>query len=501
MERLRRESPGRESRWRQIIFLKGNTLSGAIIQLDNVSWAYSRARDWALKNISVKIGEGEFIAVMGENGAGKTSFCRLLNGLIPHSLPGKLIGSVTVDGIETASCSVAQIAKIAGTVFEDPWTQLFTARVEDETAFALENLLVPPDEIKERVRWALDATGLTAYADRAPATLSGGQKQRLALAAALAMAEKMLVLDEPASQLDPEGTGELHDLIRKLRELKKLTVVMATNSAEEARLADKICFLKNGCVIAFGTPQSVFEKEEFRNNFPNTDPPSVEPSCPQHSEDANAIIEISGLHYEYISGNVILDDINLSFMENDFSAVTGPNGCGKTTLLRNISGLLRPQRGRILLRGQDTAKMGITRMAGEIGFVMQECDRQLFESTVYDEVAFALKRTPHGRRLGKNEIRDKTEESLSLMEMLDQRDAFPPALGRADRVKTVFAAILAMGPRIIMLDEPIAGQDARGCHLIMETLANLHQRGYTIIMVTHNKKVITKYAHRIIEMQ
>jgi energy-coupling factor transport system ATP-binding protein len=476
-------------------------LSGAIIQLDNVSWAYSRAKDWALKNISMHIGEGEFIAVMGENGAGKTSFCRLLNGLIPHSLSGKLIGSVRVDGIETVACSVAQIAKIAGTVFEDPWTQLFTSRVEDEVAFALENLLTHPDEIKEKVRWALEVTGLSAYVDRAPVTLSGGQKQRLALAAALAMAGEMLVLDEPTSQLDPEGTEELHALILKLRELKKLTVVMATSSAEEARLADKVCFLKDGYVVAFGTPQIVFEKEEFRNNFLNADPTVIKPSCPEHNTQTNTVIEISGLHYEYISGNVILDDINLSFMENDFSAITGPNGCGKTTLLKNISGLLRPQRGSILLRGQNTAKMGITRIAGEIGFVMQECDRQLFESTVYDEVAFALKRTPHGRKLTKNEIHDKTEESLSLMEMLDKREAFPPALGRADRVKTVFAAILAMGPRIIMLDEPIAGQDDRGCRLIMDTLANLHQRGYTIIMVTHNKKVITKYAHRIIEMK
>jgi energy-coupling factor transport system ATP-binding protein len=144
--------------------------------------------------------------------------------------------------------------------------------------------------------------------------------------------------------------------------------------------------------------------------------------------------------------------------------------------------------------------MGLAQIAGEIGFVMQECDRQLFESTVYDEVAFALKQTPRGHTLTKNEIRDKAEESLSVMNLLDKRDAFPPALGRADRVKTVFAVILAMGPRIIMLDEPIAGQDVRGCHLIMHTLANLHQRGYTIIIVTHNTKVIAEYAQRIIEM-
>jgi energy-coupling factor transport system ATP-binding protein len=469
------------------------------MRLKNVSWAYFRARNWALKNISLTVSEGEFIAVMGENGAGKTSFCRLLNGLIPHSLPGKLGGSVMVDGVETSSSSVAQIARITGTVFEDPWTQLFTARVRDEAAFALENLLMNPDEIKERMEWALNVTGLSAYADRAPATLSGGQKQRLAIASALAMAEKILVLDEPTSQLDPEGAGEVLSLIRDLRERKGLTVVMATNSAGEAQYADKICVLENGSVTVFDTPERVFEKNGFLAGSLNAGMPE-KPACRGSNANAGAVVEISGLHYEYVSGNAILNDINLSFMENDFAAIMGPNGCGKTTLLKNMSGLLRPQRGSILLRGRDTAKMGIANIAAEIGFVMQECDRQLFESTVYDEVAFALKKTPRGRALAKNVILDKTEEALSVMGILDKRDDFPPALCRADRVKTVFAAILAMGPRIIMLDEPIAGQDTRGCRLIMDTLANLHQQGYTIIIVTHNEQVIAKYAQRLIKM-
>jgi energy-coupling factor transport system ATP-binding protein len=474
-------------------------VSGAIIQLENVSWAYSRARDWALKNICMTIGEGEFIAVMGENGAGKTSFCRLLNGLIPHSLPGKLIGSVMVDGTDTATTSVAQIAQITGTVFEDPWSPLFTTRVEDEVAFALENLRMPQEEIKEKVKWALDVTGLSAYADRAPVTLSGGQKQRLSIAAALAMAEKILVLDEPASQLDPEGAEEVLSLIRNLRERKGLTVVMATHSAEEAAaFSDKICVLKNGSVAAFGPPHLIFENQGLSDNYRGGVTP-VKPDRLTRGENDNTVIEISGLHYEYVSGNAVLNNINLSVRDNDFAAIKGSNGCGKTTLLKNISGLLRPQGGSILLRGHDTATMSIAQIAGEIGFIMQECDRQLFESSVYDEVAFSLKRAPH--RLTKNEIRDKTEESLSVMGLLDKREAFPPALGRADRVKTVFAAILAKGPRIIMLDEPIAGQDAHGCRLIMDTLADLHQRGYTILIVTHNDKVIAEYVHRLIEIK
>jgi energy-coupling factor transporter ATP-binding protein EcfA2 len=233
-------------------------MANNIIKLENVSWAYNHAQNWALKNISITIDEGEFVAIMGENGAGKSSFCRLLNGLIPHSLPGKLLGTVTVDGIVTASSSVAQLSQKVGMAFDDPETQLFTAKVDDEVAFALENLNLPKTEIKEKVHQALDIAGLSSYTDSAPSTLSGGQKQRLAIAAALAMAERVLVLDEPTSQLDPCGAKEVLGFIRELRD-RRLTVVMTTGSGEEAaEFADKVCVMKNGIIAAYDEPRRIF---------------------------------------------------------------------------------------------------------------------------------------------------------------------------------------------------------------------------------------------------
>jgi energy-coupling factor transport system ATP-binding protein len=483
----------------------------AVITLENVSWAYARAREWALKNISLTIEEGEFIAVMGENGAGKTSFCRLLNGLIPHSLPGKLLGTVTAAGIVTASSTVAQLARKVGTVFEDPRTQLFTARADDEAAFALENLVLPPAQIRERTAWALDAAGLSAYADRAPSTLSGGQQQRLAIAAALAMAEKILVLDEPASQLDPDGAREVLSLIRDLRVRSRLTVVMATNSsAEAAEFADRICVLKDGCLAACDTPQRIFADQNLLDECAIAAPKNaeeerqriarIETNRIENNASCNSLthscLQIEHLYYQYNADTMILNDINLAIEENDFTVIMGRNGCGKTTLLKNISGLLRPTGGNILLRGRDTAKMDIAEIAGEVGLVMQDPDRQLFESTVYDEAAFALKRTMKGRAL-----RDKVEEALSAVGLLDKREYFPLALSRADRVKTVFAGVLAMGPRVIMLDEPFAGQDTRGCRLITDILSDLHQKGYTILVVTHNVGVIAEYARRIVALE
>jgi energy-coupling factor transporter ATP-binding protein EcfA2 len=234
-------------------------MANTVISIENVSWAYAGSKTWALKDISAAIGEGEFIAVMGENGSGKTSFCRLINGLIPHSAKGKFAGKIIVDGINTLTSSVAELSQKAGMVFEDPETQMFTARVCDEAAFGLENMMKSAAAIKQKISWALKITGLKDYADYPPGALSGGQKQRLAIACALAMSNRILVMDEPTSQLDPAGAEEALSLIGDLCKNEKLTVIMATGSCEEtAEFADKIALLKNGSLAAFDSPQRIF---------------------------------------------------------------------------------------------------------------------------------------------------------------------------------------------------------------------------------------------------
>ena len=213
--------------------------------------------------------------------------------------------------------------------------------------------------------------------------------------------------------------------------------------------------------------------------------------------DIPVAINIENLSFRYNSGNCILNGINLSVAENEFIAIAGKNGCGKTTLLKVISGLLRPERGNIFIRGTNAGTMGIARIAGIAGFVMQDPDRQLFSPTVYDEVIFALKRTS----LSEKEIEEKAEQALAAVGLSDKRNDFPPAMSRADKVKTVFAAVLAMGPKIIMLDEPSAGQDYAGSRLLMGIAAGLHQKGYTIILVTHNMGIVAEYAQRLIVMK
>ena len=230
----------------------------AIIKLENVTCTYPHVIKPALRDFSIEINEGEFIALMGPNSSGKTTFCKLINAVIPHSHGGKLDGSVWVDGLLTADTPVPVLESRVAAVHDDPDTQLFTTSVRDEIAFGPENLCVLPHEIEEKVRASLEVSGFYALRDMPPTALSGGQKQRLAIAAALAMEPRILVLDEPTSQLDPLASREVLHLIASFRK-RGLTVIMATHNSEEAAaFADKICVLHEGKPVAYDKPQEIF---------------------------------------------------------------------------------------------------------------------------------------------------------------------------------------------------------------------------------------------------
>jgi len=234
-------------------------VSRPAIVFDQVSYRYPGGKRRAISRLSVSIREGEFVAVLGENGAGKSTFCQMLNGVIPTTRGGRMRGRVTVAGLDTQAEGVARLSSKVGIVLEDPETQLFTTSVLHEVAFGPENLGVEPAEILRRAAWALEAVRLAGHEDQPPATLSGGQKQRLAIAAALAMMPGILVLDEATSQLDPVGTAELFAIVGELNRERGMTIVMATDKGEQvAQFCDRVLVLHEGELVADGTPREVF---------------------------------------------------------------------------------------------------------------------------------------------------------------------------------------------------------------------------------------------------
>jgi energy-coupling factor transporter ATPase len=231
---------------------------------ENVCYQYSDAQVYALQDVNISIKKGQFVVLMGANGAGKTTFCQLLNGIIPHSLGGSMGGRVEVAGLDTKSHKVAELSQKVGMVLQDPETQLFTGSVKSEVAFGSENLGVPRNEIWERLTWALQVVRLEEFMERTPAALSGGQKQRLAIASVIAMRPEILVLDEPTSQLDPIGSYEVFSVVKELNEVYGMTIIMATHHSEEiAEFADRIVVFDEGRIVADDTPHKIFRQQEL----------------------------------------------------------------------------------------------------------------------------------------------------------------------------------------------------------------------------------------------
>ena len=379
----------------------------SVIKLEDIYFLYSQTYKHALKGINLSVSQGEFLAVMGENGCGKTTLCKLLNGIIPHISGGYLSGKIEVDGEDTVNSSVPQLAVKVGMTLDDPDAQLFTSSVRQEAAFGLQNILLPPEEMETRIKQALEAVGLTGFEDREPATLSGGEKQRLAIAAVLAMKGKILVLDDPLCRLDPQGAREVMSVLSELRKNENITVIMTMHdSAKAAEFADRVCILRNGKIAEVDTAKNIFSNIDLlRENGiqPITD--NFTDFIPQKENYDNPVINIKDVSYLYSSGAGI-KNINLEIANNDFIAITGNNGCGKTTLLKCITGLLRPCEGDIFICGKNTKKLSVSDISKEAGFVMQNPNTQIFTDSVYKEVSFALK----NMRL-KN--RNKTKNGIS----------------------------------------------------------------------------------------
>jgi energy-coupling factor transporter ATP-binding protein EcfA2 len=391
----------------------------------SLRFTYRGADRPALDGVDLEVAPGEYVAVLGASGMGKSTLCCALGGLIPHFVRGEMTGEVRVFGVETASRPVSQIAEEVGLLFQEFESQLFCTSVELEVAFGPENLQVAPPEIRQRVSAALAAVGLAGLEPREPATLSGGQKQRLALAAVLALRPRVLVMDEPTTDLDPAGRAEVFAVARRLREEQGIAVVVAEHETEAAFPADRVVLLDRGRIAASGPPEVLLTQVDRLEEI-GIAPPAVaqllarlgEPPCLDLAEAAEQLrnrgdaldkpaaaaihardearaagygaplFEVQDVEHRYAGGTLALTGIDLTVREGEFVALAGANGSGKTTLAQHLNGLLRPTKGMVRVAGQATAGVSVTTLARTVGYVFQNPDHQLFAETIADEVAF-----------------------------------------------------------------------------------------------------------------
>ena len=420
-------------------------------------------------------------------------------------------------------------------VFQDPETQLFCATVRSEVAFGPENLALPREEIAERVRWALEATRLSGYEDREPTRLSGGEKQQVALAAALAMRPKILVMDEPTSELDPVGTRRILSLIREMNERYGITFLIVEHKEEAVLMSDRVVLMKEGRVVCQGRPEEVFSDEEVvsesrvrppevaklfyelkrRGVYSGRIPLTVEeaeeilremlsgargeapPLREARRPETEPVVVVDRVTYRYRNGPVALRGVSLEVRDGEFVAVIGSNGAGKTTLVKHFNGLLKPTEGRVLVDGVDTRDVAVSELATRVGYVFQNPDHQFFCFTVEEEVAFG----PRNLGLSEEEVRQRVDEALKIVGLDAMRERHPMTLSRGQRQRLAVASVLAMHPRVIVLDEPTTGQDEVAIHQIMTLVDRLRRAGKTIVMVTHDMSLVAEYAERTVVMR
>lgn len=506
------------------------------VRFEQVGYAYPGADRRSLSDIELIIEPGEMVGIVGATGAGKSTLCLTLNGIVPQFFGGDFYGAVTIGGADTTEDPTSSLAARVGMVFEDPETQITATTVESEVAFALENLNVPSAIMRARVDDALRAVGLEGLEHKHPANLSGGQKQRLAIASALALEPALIVLDEPTSQLDPVGNREIFALLARLNRERGLTVVIASHASEElAATASRIILLSEGRIVRDGTPGEVLGDVALMRAH-NVRPPDVAqayaavtdkqtpnshrlapvtleagrallvPLLPDRVEPcaeaapiptaAAPVLEARGVTHTYPDGTVALQGIDLSIGRGEFVAIGGRNGCGKSTLIRHFLNLLQATSGEVRVAGENVASLTVAQLAGRIGYVSQNAHQQLFCDSVEKEVSFALRLT----RRSPDEIAQSVAAALRAMKLEGLAARHPMSLSRGDRLRVAIAATLALEPEILIFDEPTTGQDWRGAVAILDICRALNQAGKTIVLVTHHLYLLPGYVGRLVVM-
>lgn len=437
----------------------------------------------ALKDIALTVKKGEFIAVTGASGAGKSLLLHTLTGAAMKYDGGLLDGSVTLLGKDIMELPLPAICQYLGYMFQEPQNQIVSVSVGEEVAFGLANLGYSREEIACRSNEALSFAGLQGLENRRTTSLSGGQAQRLVFAGVLALSTPVLVLDQPGAELDRQGKLKLYALIRKIHREKGVTVILAADHGLNlADFADRVLVMEKGTL-----------KKAYRGrDYPA--PPQPVPVPYSAVKTKETVLSVENVSYAYQGGVLGCEEISFQVRRGEFLAIMGVNGSGKTTLLKLMEGLLLPTRGKIKVFGEVMTKKSAFALRAKIGFLFQNPDLQIFADTVKAEVAFALKNLP----LGEEEKNARVKKVLKKVGLAAYEECHPQRLSRGQRQKLAAAAALIHDPEIIIADEPTAGLQEEDCRLIMDLLADFRADGGTVILVSHDPGAVLAYAHRIL---
>lgn len=480
----------------------------------DLAFSYRAREDLAIEDISFDLGRGELLLVAGASGCGKTTLARCINGLIPRSYKGDMSGEVHIFGDRADRLTLAQLSQQVGTLLQDPERQIVGSNVIAEVAFGPENLGLPRVEIEQRIDESLGRLGILHLRERETFELSGGEKQKVALAGVLAMRPSILILDEPLSSLDPVSAHEAMNIFRGLAD-EGTSILLIEHRVEDALgyKPDRLMFIDGGRIIYLGTVESLPSEVDHRqvklpaqwviSRMKAIQEEAPEPTPARVSGD-EALVEFKDVSFSYDTDlPLVLDGVDLTIRCGDTMAVLGPNGAGKSTLVKHAIGLLKPNSGTVTVEGRDTRDMSIAQIAHTVGYVFQSPSHMLFAPTVREELEFG----PANIGLGPQERRESIQESVHAVNLQDLIEYSPLGLSFGQQKRTTIAAVLAMRSRILIMDEPTAGQDYANYRRFMDALcrpsspgqASLISRHFdATLFITHDLDLAVTYANRVV---
>jgi len=494
-----------------------------MIELKDFSFQYKAQSEPTLKNLNLTIYKGEKVLIVGPSGSGKSTIGQCLNGIIPNIYKGTSSGQFLIQGKEAFNLSIYEKSHLVSTVLQDTDGQFIGLSVAEDLAFALENDMVELETMKERVQSWAERLDLMKLLDHRPQDLSGGQKQRVSLAGVLIDESPILLFDEPLANLDPKSGQDIIDLIDQIHEEQGTTTIIIEHRLEDVlyRPVDRVILINQGQVLFNGRPDDLLRTTllaengireplylttlrqlgqdinqlEHLDRLEDIELTGVNRSIPEatftKTGETEELLKLEQISFAYQENHPILKNISLSIPKGQRLAIVGKNGAGKSTLAKAICGFITTE-GQYTSRGEDIKQESVKERAERVGYVLQNPNQMISTNMIFDEVALGLRL----RGVSEEDIKERVYQVLKTCGLYEFRKWPISALSYGQKKRVTIASILVLGPEILVLDEPTAGQDQRNYTEIMEFLDSLQEKGHTIVMITHDMQLMLDYSDR-----
>ncbi|MDY3660287.1 MAG: ABC transporter ATP-binding protein [Bulleidia sp.] len=500
-----------------------------MIEFKDFSFQYKSQKKPTLHHINLEIKEGEKVLIVGPSGSGKSTLGHCINGLIPFAYPGKKEGKLFIEENDSEKLDIFSSSKLVGTVMQDADSQFVGLNVGEDIAFSLENNAVETDKMHEIVKKVANLVGMGEFLEQSPLELSGGQKQDVCMAGVMVDEAPILLFDEPLANLDP-ATGKLViELIDEINKTQNKTIIIIEHRLEDVlhRPVDRIVLVNNGEILADCKPEELFATTLLEDNgirlplyvqamkYADVDLSKVKNLADDTDYDlqdqkdklvhwyntnktdvkkkeSEPLLTIKDLCFSYDGVKPILDHVSLDVHQGEMISVVGKNGAGKSTLCKCICAFEKADAGTLTFENTDMNDLSVKERADRIGFVLQNPNQMICNTMIFDEAAMGLR----NRGISEDKIKEKVENTLKICGLYPFRNWPISALSYGQKKRVTIASILALEPKMIILDEPTAGQDYRRYSEIMEFLKSLNEMGIAIVMITHDMHLMLEYTTR-----